>query len=253
MKFHDRALVLRRIPFQESSLVIHFFTRERGSQSLIARGIRSRKGPERATLAGFHTINIQGYCRSPQTLGTLLQTDIVHGRHRVREIPLAMAAAQVIQEMLYRHVPQGDAHTSLFDQVESALDQLDIGQNPLALLISMQGVTLRAIGYGWRTDACAGCGCEEALVYFSVRRAQTVCHACGLPYAKHLFSINAVERQAMTSLTLPNGLALLSPEEQLNLFRISSACFLRFGGYPIDSERYFRHLMGMEAQPNPPS
>ncbi|MBF0175357.1 MAG: DNA repair protein RecO [Magnetococcales bacterium] len=250
MKCSDQALVLRRIPFQETSLVIHYFSRERGTQSVLARGIRSRKGSERAALAGFHTINILGHFHPAHALGTLLQTDIVRGRHSLREIPLAMASAQVIQEMIYRFLPPGDPHPELFDLTETVLDQLDAKQSPLALLAFIQGVTLRTIGYGWRTDSCAGCGHTEPLTFFSVRRAQTVCQTCGLPYTRHIFSISPAEHHAMATLDWPNGFAPLSPEEHINLFRISSAGLTRFGGRLLDAERHFRHLIGLEPLPD---
>ncbi|MBF0425245.1 MAG: DNA repair protein RecO [Magnetococcales bacterium] len=253
VRFHDRALVLRRIPFQEASLVVHLLTRAQGARSVIARGVRKRKGPERASLAGFHTIDVRGYCRSACALGTLVHADIVRGRHRLRETPLALAAAQVIQEMLYRYVPQGAPHIDLFDHAETILDRLDAGQDPLALLAFMQGVTLRAIGYGWRVDCCVGCGGTAALGYFSVRRAQTVCQPCGQPYADHIPALDDDERRVMAAAGWSDDFSRLAPGQRLNLFHIGSRCLSRFGGHILDAERLFHQLLDARPPPNLPA
>ncbi|MBF0136618.1 MAG: DNA repair protein RecO [Magnetococcus sp. DMHC-1] len=250
MQFRDLALVLRRTPYRDTSLVIHYLARDRGVQSVVARGIRTRKGAERATLAGFHTVNLLGVSRQSQTMGTLTQAEIIRGRHHLREVPLAMVAAQVIQEIIYRSIPPGAPHPEYFDQVETILDQLDTDQDPLGILAFFQGVTLRETGYGWRTDICVGCATDTQLAYYSVRQAQTVCQACGAPHADHLFSLNAAERQAMTTLNWSDHFVPLTPAERLNLFRIGSACLKRFGGHALNAELHFYHLLGQSASPD---
>jgi len=54
----DDALLLRRIPFSESSLICHFLTKEHGRISLMVRGARKAKSPFRAALAPLYEVQI---------------------------------------------------------------------------------------------------------------------------------------------------------------------------------------------------
>jgi len=55
----DDALLLRRIPFSESSLICHFLTQKHGRISLMVRGARKAKSPFRAALAPLHDVHIR--------------------------------------------------------------------------------------------------------------------------------------------------------------------------------------------------
>ncbi len=50
-EIHDAALLLRRIPYGDTSLIIHILAHEHGRIPLMARGARRAKSPFRATLA----------------------------------------------------------------------------------------------------------------------------------------------------------------------------------------------------------
>lgn len=58
-EFTDKALLLRSIPFSESSLICHFLTAEHGRISLMVRGARKNTSPFRAALAPLHDIQVR--------------------------------------------------------------------------------------------------------------------------------------------------------------------------------------------------
>ncbi|MDQ6974472.1 MAG: DNA repair protein RecO [Mariprofundaceae bacterium] len=55
---HDDALLLRRIPYSESSLICHFITKKHGKISLMARGARRLKSSFRAALSPLYDLHI---------------------------------------------------------------------------------------------------------------------------------------------------------------------------------------------------
>ncbi|MBF0460752.1 MAG: DNA repair protein RecO [Magnetococcales bacterium] len=186
MRCSDDALVLRRTPFRETSLLLHFFTRQDGLLTAVARGVRahsrSATAVDRAALAGFHTVAVSRYARSAHALATVTAVEIKHPRHRLWREAAAVLAAQVVQEILYRFMAPLEPNPAVFELLEWAWDRLDAGAKPLAVLGICQGRLVRALGYGWRTDCCAGCGRTEALGYFSAKRGQVVCDRCAAPY-----------------------------------------------------------------------
>ncbi|MDX8384465.1 MAG: DNA repair protein RecO [Ghiorsea sp.] len=69
----DIALLLRSIPYSDSSLILHILTQNNGRISLMARGARRAKSPFRAGLMPLHQLRIRW--RTPRTgsMGTLLE------------------------------------------------------------------------------------------------------------------------------------------------------------------------------------
>jgi DNA repair protein RecO len=78
----DHALLLRRIPYSDTSLVCHFLTQEHGRVTLMARGARRTKSPFRGALAPLYVLNIRW--RMGRTgMGTLV--DIERGARLLNE------------------------------------------------------------------------------------------------------------------------------------------------------------------------
>lgn len=70
----DAALLLRRIPYGDTSLVCHFLTVKHGRVTLMARGARRAKSPFRATLAPLYDLNIS-WKSGRSGMGTLLDVE----------------------------------------------------------------------------------------------------------------------------------------------------------------------------------
>jgi len=71
----DEALLLRSIPYSDSSLILHLLTNNHGRIALMARGARRAKSPFRAGLMPLHQLNIRW--REPRTgnMGTLIEVE----------------------------------------------------------------------------------------------------------------------------------------------------------------------------------
>lgn len=252
MRIDDQALVLRRTPFRESSLILHLYTRRHGLRSALARGVRGggrsagRVNERRAALAGFHTLAIDLRARSEEGLAVLCGVETVTTRHRLPGDAGALAAAQLLLEAVYRFMAPGDPRAEVFAGLEWAVDALESGLDSLTVAGLALRRLLRDLGYGWRTDCCAGCGCRERLVFFSVRRSQVVCDHCGAPYANRLQPLNEKTLDAMERLEWSPGFGLLSREEGAALYRMGIASLERLGGRPLLADRTFRRLAGLE-------
>ncbi len=135
----------------------------------MARGIRKsgRKGSvRRGALAGFHSVNLESRSRSLVAMGTLTNVEITTARRNIPSSAAALSAAQVFLEVAYRFSVAGDPRPDFMQTIESSLDLLDAGAEPLDLLALSLGVLIRSVGYGWRTDECAGCRGGEQLTFF---------------------------------------------------------------------------------------
>ncbi|MEO5362633.1 MAG: DNA repair protein RecO [Magnetococcus sp. DMHC-8] len=265
MRCTDDALVLRRTPFRETSLLVHFFTRQDGLLAAVARGVRATGRAattlDRAVLAGFHTLATGRYARSAHALSTLTAVEIRHPRHRLLHRPAALLAAQVVQEILYRFMAPFEPNPSVFELLEWTWNGLEAGDDPLALIGLCQGRLIRALGYGWRTDCCVGCGTTEQIAYFSVKRGQVVCERCAAPYVgvsrpvRHgpgnrpanppLFPLGSHLHEVLHHLEWSGTWANLPQPDQAMVYRIGMACLLRLGGTPLLADAPFRQMIGL--------
>lgn len=263
MRCTDEALVLQRTPFRDTSLLLHFFTRRDGVLSAVARGVRAAgravAAQNRAALAGFHTLIIGHQARSPLALATLTGVDLHRPRHRLLHQAPAVLAAQVMQEILYRFLVPREPNPDLFALLEWAWDQLDGGVDPVSVMGIFQGRVLRGLGYGWRTDCCAGCGCREHLRHFSAKRGQVVCDACAAPYSglggrdrvaqstQTLFFLGDSLYAVLQHLEWTTDFESLPREDKAVLYRLGRVCLSRLGGDPLLSDPPFRQLAGLDS------
>lgn len=250
MRLCDDALVLRRTPFRETSLVLHFFTRHHGLLTAMARGVRatgrSSSKLDRAALAGFHTVVIGRTSRSIHHLGTLTSAEIRRPRHQLRHSATALMAAQVAQESIYRFMAPLEPRPEVFELLEWAWNRLDAGEDPLAVAGICQGRLVRAFGYGWRTDCCMGCGMTERLTYFSTKHGQVMCATCATSHTQQIFFLGDRLYHVLQQLEWTTDFNLLPKAEKTTLYRIGMASLdLISHGNPhlkILSDQSFRQM-----------
>ena len=165
----DAALLLRRIPHGDTSLIIHLLTREHGRVALMARGARRASSPFRARLAPL--CELRAAWRPGRTgMGTL--TDVERG---ALWLPEARAWEGLkllsLAEKLFR---EGDG--AGFDDVRAALALLAARPRGPGLTAAAWLLLARQ-GWVGDLDACWQCGARaDALAW---RRDGLCCPACG--------------------------------------------------------------------------
>jgi DNA repair protein RecO (recombination protein O) len=176
-ELRDRALLLRRIPYGDSSLVIHLLTENHGMLPLMARGARRAKSPLRAALEPLYELSVSW--RSGRAgMGTLMDVE----RHALL-LPLAKAGVGLqlvaVASALYR---EGDPLG--FAGLYQGLHLLQPRPEDSGLVAS---VWQMLIGSGWigDLDHCWDCGqslAPEGAVFW--HDGQLCCQHCcshGMP------------------------------------------------------------------------
>jgi DNA repair protein RecO (recombination protein O) len=176
-EFRDRALLLRRIPYGDSSLVIHLLTESHGVLSLMARGARRAKSPLRAALEPLYELSA-AWRSGRSGMGTL--TDVE--RHALL-LPLDRAGSGLhlvaVASALYR---EGDPHG--FAELSQGLHLLRARPEDSGLVASAWQMLISS---GWVGDLehCWGCGqplADDGAVFW--HDGQLCCaHCCsrGMP------------------------------------------------------------------------
>ena len=179
----DRAIVLRRLDYSETSQVVAMLTREHGQQRLIAKGIK--RGTKQRVAVGLDLLEMGEvvFSRRPGKEGVLApisewhQQD--HFRHLRENLPQCYAA-QYAAEITSHLTETQDPHPHLFDGLLHLLRQLDTSP-VLAALVRYLWLLLNEIGLRPELARCLNCNRsvrDDAVLYFSSRQGGAICCDC---------------------------------------------------------------------------
>jgi DNA repair protein RecO len=245
MLIPELALVLRRTPLRETSLLLELFTEGRGRMATVAKGVRmpTRSGQEqRAALAGFHRVMVQLHGRRPTDLMVLRHVDIDQARHHLTRQPVCNLAAQLMSEALYRRLAPHDAHPELFRLTDAAWESLDAGEAVLMVVSRWLVHFNRLTGYGWRLACCIVCQRVDTLAYFSIKQSGMVCATCGAPFARHMITISP-PMLALLADRVAWHPDVLSPEEWMRLYRMGVLSIHYHGGCVLAADPPLREAL----------
>lgn len=155
---HDRALVLRRHPYSESSLVVSVLTRRAGLVRLLARGAYRPRSRFYAVLDYFDELELEWAPPKRGELGTLKSGDVVRRRRSLTRDLRRYRAANSALELTTLGCRPGHPETRLFDLLSATLDRLDAGEAPGATLARFELDFLRTHGLTPALERCAACG-----------------------------------------------------------------------------------------------
>lgn len=155
----DRALLLRRTPFGETSLVVHVLTSGRGRVELIARGAYRPKSRFSGVLDWFDTLELDWSRSDDGVLGTLRAGDVAVRRRSITRSLERYRCAQTVVELLDVATRAGAVDAPLFGLGEGALDALDAAPGPAyGALAAFELKLLAVLGLAPSLERCAACG-----------------------------------------------------------------------------------------------
>ena len=128
----EPAFVLHTRPYQETSILVNFFTRSYGRLNAIAKGAKRPKSPLRSVLtpASKFSVSLSG----KSELKTLSSAEIID--HFELNNGVAFNSIIYVNELIIKATEKEDPHVVIFDDYEILLkklsnqsDQVDFEQN----------------------------------------------------------------------------------------------------------------------------
>jgi DNA repair protein RecO (recombination protein O) len=180
----DRALVLRRFPYGESSLVVHAITPLHGRVHLLAKGAYRATSRYAWTLDLFDTLAIEWSPARGMGLELLRAAAVVERRARIPRALDRYRCALEHLELAELAARPGQAEKALFELLERALSRLDEGRSdPAVERVAFDLAFLDVLGLAPAFERCASCaavlgdGAGGALA-FSVAAGGSLCERC---------------------------------------------------------------------------
>ncbi|MEW6071127.1 MAG: DNA repair protein RecO [Planctomycetota bacterium] len=185
----DAALVLRRFPYGESSLVVHVLTRGHGRLSLLAKGAYRPRSGTCGVLDLFDTLELGWRRPARAEVGLLTSGALVVRRRGLTADLVRYRAGLGVLELAALGAREGEADPALFDLTVETLDALAAGVAAPALVEAAFDLRfLAAMGLAPALVHCAACGSDQeapgrgggrrSLVPFALGDGGRLCEAC---------------------------------------------------------------------------
>lgn len=177
------AIVLRRISYGETDLVLQLATRRLGRLACFARAAKRSRRRFPSGFPSFALLEIHvGPPRRAEALRPILDALVVRPHLRLSQDLPCYAAAGLLVEVAREAFSEEQPEPEAFDALAEALERLDAGPFAWGELLAAELRLLAPLGLAPRLDGCLVCNAPappRKTAYFDVARGGVVCRRCG--------------------------------------------------------------------------
>lgn len=175
-----KVIVLHRIPYSDSSLIVKGFSDNFGVLSFLVKSARKKNSPFQGALDPLAESEIVFNDSGRSDLHFIRETSLVEWFPRLRKDLERSAMASVMAEVLLRYMPAGLSQEFEFRYTEKALQVLDRGPNPQDALARWLWHMMDISGYALSLTECVRCGSSlsETPADFHFESGGAICRSC---------------------------------------------------------------------------
>lgn len=219
------ALVLGRVPYRDSDLILQLFTDGHGRLSALARG--SRKNSKRFTgsLEPMHTLRVELSDKPRGELYTLKDSQILRARTNLTSHLEGLEAAGKALNWVKKSAPHHTPEPELWRAISLLLDELNKPEEvdePARLVAGFGMRLLEVLGWGMHLTNCVSCtkACPAGrAAWIHPERGGIVCRSCGGGPIR----LSGTTREEMLRATQNDGIRI-SSEAALDVLRVVERC-----------------------------
>lgn len=170
------AIVLKKIDFRETSVILSLYTEHMGRVKCILKGVRTDRGrvPPLVFTPGSSIFGFLYMRRSE--LGLLSSPSLVDSYEIVKRKNLAVW--HIILNLVNLFTPEKAKEEEIFYLLKEAGAMLAVTDTPLITFVSFKIKFVKILGYGIELKRCIICGKESGLYLFSGKLGGIVCKDC---------------------------------------------------------------------------
>jgi DNA repair protein RecO (recombination protein O) len=174
-------VVLKTMPFKESSLIVSVFTKKSGKVKLLVKGCRRPKSKLCGTMELFNQAEIIYYKKESKDLYTLSDATVIDHYGKIRGDNNKVGAAMVLCEFFDKTLPLEETDVNAYAHLNDYLNKLaesDVSIiKPLALCYLL--IVLAGAGFKPHLDNCVRChtsiNYNNKKIDFSISGGGVVC------------------------------------------------------------------------------
>jgi DNA repair protein RecO (recombination protein O) len=154
----SEAIVIRSVPWSETSCIITLLTRAHGKVSAVAKGARRLKSPFETSLDLLAKSFVVFIMKSSDSLDTLTEAKLMRrfrsGQQSLSSLYCGYYMAELVFVMTENHSPIPE----VFDALDQGLVKLDEMRDPAKTVLRFELDFLTQLGHLPSFELCAGCG-----------------------------------------------------------------------------------------------
>ncbi|HBJ38816.1 MAG TPA: DNA repair protein RecO [Planctomycetaceae bacterium] len=176
------AIVLRMVPFSETSLIVTLYTRDLGRISALAKGARRPKSPFEGSLDLLSVCRIVVICKSSDALELLTEAKLQRRFRAAQKSLVRLYCGYYVAEMLRLWTDDGASSDELYDLTLRTIQNIDGDGDALRAVVQFELSAMRILGNVPATQSCVCCGQDidpdGARVAFAYELGGVLCQEC---------------------------------------------------------------------------
>jgi len=175
------AIVLRCVPYSDTSLVAKLYTKDFGKESVIAKGARRQEKNRYGSLDALTHVEVVFLHKDTPALKTLSSWDMIDPLRGLRRDLDRMYAGTYAVELTDAMTGEVEPNPEMFRVLLRALHAFG-GEELARSIAEFELGVLRCAGLAPATEKCAACGgslAGERKLFFSAGQGGCLCKGCG--------------------------------------------------------------------------
>lgn len=185
-EWKDYGLVLRSREFREADRLVTLLTRQSGTLTMVARGVRKVPSKLAAQVEpltlGFYQLHL-----GRSTMGTLLQGEVLKSHRKLHADTILLVYAHYFCELCEASLPEHEPSVPVFTLLVQALTMLEEDEQPDRVARCFELNLLALLGYRPVLDSCLCCSGPGPFL-FDPASGGLVCRQC--PSTAEAFTIS---------------------------------------------------------------
>ncbi len=175
MEKKTKAIILKTLPYDESDLIVKFFSEKFGLINGLAKGAKRSQRRFPGTLALFSIVEF--LVRKRESLYLLKEASQIFVPQNVTKDLKSFYSLTFASELISRLIGENEPQREIFHILSSFIKLLD--KNFLfSYLLIFEILFLKYAGYIPDFERCVGCKSKENLFYFSPSLGGVLCNLC---------------------------------------------------------------------------
>lgn len=173
-----KAIVLKRIPVRESSILVTVFSREHGKLRGLVKGVRREKNPQNARFEPFTCLSLIYYEKLRSDTHLITEAVVIDSNHHLRDQLRLFAFASYLVELVDVLFDLYDPYPEIFDLLKDCF-KLFRDSSPELISRAFEIKLFGMAGLLPIFNQCVLCRKKEPLkAFFSPKQGGIVCAEC---------------------------------------------------------------------------
>lgn len=176
-RVRTRGIVLKKLDYSDSSIIVTLFTYSLGKVKILVRGAKRPKSRFVSIFETFNIVETVLHIKDNREIQHISDAKTITSYAQLRHSYQKQVWAGRISRFVDSILPDLSPSKGLYSLTERTLFMLSHSKNDEAIFVAFLSKALRVLGYGLNLNGCKKCGDKE-IRYLNPSRGGGICSKC---------------------------------------------------------------------------